>query len=65
LATLPQRPQYVRIIGCEPASLAEELGLTPTVAAAVPLAASLVLEQIAAWTHDATKKGGDVCSGDS
>lgn len=40
-------PERVVVVGCEPASLAEGIGLSPPVASAVPEAARLVLDVIA------------------
>lgn len=56
--TAPVRPKCVRIVGCEPASLEEGIGLTPPVAAVVPRAVDLVVELIAEWSREAIRQGG-------
>lgn len=58
------RPKQIRLIGCEPASLDEGLGLTPAVAAAVERAAELVQEQLSEWLGQ-WQKGGASCLVDS
>ncbi len=64
LTTMEHPPKYVRIIGCEPASLDEGIGLTHVVAAAVERATELVLEQVREW-FQCEEKGGVSCLADS
>jgi hydrogenase maturation protease len=47
LRTLGGVPGHVLLVGCEPARLEEEMGLSPVVAAAVDEAVGLVLEVLA------------------
>jgi hydrogenase maturation protease len=46
LGTLGGRPGQVYVVGCEPASTAEEMGLSPVVAGAIDTAIDAVLELV-------------------
>jgi hydrogenase maturation protease len=59
LSSLGGAPGRVLVVGCEPASLEEGMGLSPAVESAVPEAVKLVLE----WIERESKGASDV-SGD-
>jgi hydrogenase maturation protease len=49
----------VIVVGCEPATVDESMGLSPAVEAAVPEAMRLVLEVVADLAGSTTEQGGD------